>query len=71
MPLMGFIDPNWDINIVHKYPNRVNEIHNPVLFGGGGRARSVRRCRAWNARRRDTPDASGRLASFSMANAEV
>ena len=34
MPLMTFIDLNWDINI-HKYPRRVNEIHSPVLFGLG------------------------------------
>ena len=31
--LMRFIDPNWDTNIVHKSPVRVNEIHSPVLFG--------------------------------------
>ena len=30
--LMRFIDPNWDTNIVHKSPMRVNEIHIPVLF---------------------------------------
>ena len=29
---MGFIDPNPDTNIVHKFPMRVNEIHSPVLF---------------------------------------
>ena len=29
---MRFIDPNWDTNIVHKSPIRVNEIHSPVLF---------------------------------------
>ena len=29
---MRFIDPNWDTNIVHKAPVRVNEIHSPILF---------------------------------------
>ena len=33
MPLMRFIVLNWDINNIHKHPRRVNEIHNPVLFG--------------------------------------
>ena len=33
MPLMRFIDLNRDINNIHKYPNRVNEIHTPVLLG--------------------------------------
>ena len=33
MPLMRFIDLNRDINNIHKYPKRVNEIHIPVLFG--------------------------------------
>ena len=32
MPLI-FIDLNWDINNIHKYPRSVNEIHSPVLFG--------------------------------------
>ena len=32
MSLMRFIDPNWDTNIVHKSPMRVNEIHSLVLF---------------------------------------
>ena len=32
----------------------------------GDRARSARRCRAKNARRRDVPDVCGRLASFSV-----
>ena len=32
---MRFIDLNWDINNIHKYPQRVNEIHSPVLFGFG------------------------------------
>ena len=32
MSLMRFIDPNWDTNIVHKSPMRVNKIHSPVLF---------------------------------------
>ena len=30
---MRFIDLNWDVNDIHKYPQRVNEIHSPVLFG--------------------------------------
>ena len=30
--LMRFIDPNWNTNIVHKSPMRVNDIHSPVLF---------------------------------------
>ena len=30
--LMTFIDPNWDTNVGHKSPVRVNEIHSPVLF---------------------------------------
>ena len=33
MPLTRFIDPNLDINDIHKYPRRVNWIHSPVLFG--------------------------------------
>ena len=33
MPLMRLIVLNWDINNIHKYPRRVNEIHSPVLFG--------------------------------------
>ena len=33
MPLMRFIVLNRDINNIHKYPRRVNEIHSPVLFG--------------------------------------
>ena len=32
MPLMRFIDLKWDMNNIHKYPRRVNEIHSPVLF---------------------------------------
>ena len=32
---MRFIDLNSDINNIHKYPQRVNEIHSPVLFGFG------------------------------------
>ena len=32
MPLMRFIDPNWDINDIHKCPQGVNGIHSPVLF---------------------------------------
>ena len=32
MPLMRFIDLNWDINNIHKYPRRVNDIYSPVLF---------------------------------------
>ena len=35
------------------------------VWGEGGRAQSVRRRRAYNTRRRDAPDASGRLTSFS------
>ena len=30
---MGFIDLEWDINNIHKYPRRVNQIHSLVLFG--------------------------------------
>ena len=30
--LMRFIDHNWDINIIHKSPMRVNDIHSPILF---------------------------------------
>ena len=33
MPLMRFIDLNPDINNIHEYPRRDNEIHSPVLFG--------------------------------------
>ena len=33
MPLMRFIDLNWDMNNIHKCLRRVNEIHSPVLFG--------------------------------------
>ena len=32
-PLMRFIDLNQDINNIHKYPRKVNEIHSPLLFG--------------------------------------
>ena len=34
MPLMRFIDLNWAINNIHKYPTRVDEIHtdSPVLI---------------------------------------
>ena len=32
MPLMRFIDLKRDMNNIHKYPRRVNEIHSPVLF---------------------------------------
>ena len=31
--LIRSIGPNWDTNIVHKSPMRVNEIHSLVLFG--------------------------------------
>ena len=34
--LMRFIDPNWDTNIIHKSPMRVNEIHSPILFRFAG-----------------------------------
>ena len=30
--LMRFINPNWDTNIVHKSPMRVNDIHSLILF---------------------------------------
>ena len=42
---MRFIDLNWDINNLHKYPRKVNEIHSPVLFGGGQRLRVLNRIR--------------------------
>ena len=29
-----FTNLNWDINNLHKYPRRVNEIHSPVLLEG-------------------------------------
>ena len=32
MPLMRFFDLNWDVNNIHKYLWRVNEIHGTVLF---------------------------------------
>ena len=31
MPLMRFIDLNWDINNIHKYPRRVNDLLLPLL----------------------------------------
>ena len=30
--LMSFVDPNWDTNIVHMSPMRVNGIRSPILF---------------------------------------
>ena len=30
---MRFIDLNWDVNNIHKYPRIVNEIQSPVMFG--------------------------------------
>ena len=33
MPLMRFIGVNLDINNIHEYPRRDNEIRSPVLFG--------------------------------------
>ena len=45
MSLMRLNDSNWGTNIIHKYLEKVNEIHSPVLlvcvcvcvcWGGGG-----------------------------------
>ena len=38
---MKLNDSNWGTNIIHKYLEKVNEIHSPVLLvcvcvGGGG-----------------------------------
>ena len=34
----------WDINNLHKYPRRVNEIHSPVLFGFKGLDSGFKEC---------------------------